>query len=66
MKLEYTIETVADPKSGTIMQRWLEDRKNEIARWVIETREAGVEQALIDLGWTPPWHWKGAKITQGS
>ncbi len=40
-------------KDGEIEQL-LHEGNTQLARWVIETREAGIKQALIALGWKPP------------
>lgn len=41
---------VADEKIHLTLQK----TQNEISRWVIDTREQAIREALIRLGWTPP------------
>ena len=31
-----------------------DDCVTKMSRWIINTREAGVRKALIEMGWTPP------------
>ena len=30
------------------------DIENQMTRWIMDTRENGVREALVQLGWTPP------------
>jgi hypothetical protein len=56
-ELRYTVQTLAEPDTGRIHQTLYaeyEDFKEEIYHVVMETREQGVREALIRLGWTPP------------
>ena len=52
--LSYKIDTVIDIKDHIILQSLIDDQKNVISRWVLDTREQGIREALIKLGWTPP------------
>jgi len=41
---------------GRIFQSLVTDEKpgTVLGRWVVKTREEGIKEALIELGWTPP------------
>jgi len=52
--LSYKIDTVIDINDHIILQSLIDDQKNVISRWVLDTREQGIREALIKLGWTPP------------
>ena len=52
--LSYKIDTVIDINDHIILQSLIDDQKNVISRWVLVTREQGIREALIKLGWTPP------------
>lgn len=55
--VEFYVTTQVDDKKGTIVQETVQLRGSEIINSiekVIETQDAGVRQALIELGWTPP------------
>lgn len=54
--MNFTVETEVDPQQGTIAQRLLDDQKEVLMRWLLSTREAGIENALVKLGWIPPGH----------
>lgn len=56
---KYTVTTAH--KDGGYIEQFLIDTKLEetISRWVLDTSERQMVQALINLGWTPP---KGHKI----
>ena len=52
----YKLITTAHP-DGIInceLTQEVEDRRNTIMQWVMDTREDQTRQALIELGWTPP------------
>ena len=44
------------PHSGKIVQELsaIGQSEREISRWVMDTSEKGIREALIALGWTPP------------
>jgi hypothetical protein len=51
----YTIKTCIDNIHGSIITQTLTDELNETTmRWIIDTREKAIKDALIQLGWTPP------------
>lgn len=50
--ITYTITTDID--NGAIIQRLLDEHQNELSRWIMNTREQQIKQALIKLGWIPP------------
>lgn len=52
--VEWTMETTEE--GGIITQRLEETggSPQKVAEWIINTREEGITQALINLGWTPP------------
>jgi hypothetical protein len=55
--VEFYVTTQVDDEKGTIVQETVQLRGSEIINSiekVIETQDAGVRQALIELGWTPP------------
>lgn len=37
-----------------LMNDPVRDKSEQISRWVVNTRDAGIREALIRLGWTPP------------
>ena len=39
---------------GLIVQKLMDEKTNELSRWVCDTRESGIKAALIKLGWIPP------------
>jgi len=39
---------------GIITQKLIFNKVEELARWVCDTREDAIIQALISLGWRPP------------
>lgn len=48
-----TVKTTPYP-DGRIVQEITNDLAHELVRQVIDTQEAHIRQALIQLGWTPP------------
>lgn len=53
MKLEYHLDSTLDLENKTIT---IELRKatEKLSKWVIDTRESAIRDALIKLGWIPP------------
>jgi hypothetical protein len=51
--MEYELKTDVSA-NGIITQRLICDQVQELSRWVCDTREDAIKQALISLGWTPP------------
>ncbi len=51
MKYEVITDVSQD---GVIIQRLIQDKVQEVSRWVCDTRELALIKALIKLGWTPP------------
>lgn len=55
--MKYYIETNID-KSVIEQNLLISDECNKqikyLARWVVDTREIQIREALIKLGWTPP------------
>jgi hypothetical protein len=54
-----TLKTDVDFDSGVISQELVEegtglDIVREKVRWVVNTREKAIRDALVSLGWTPP------------
>lgn len=55
--MKYVIDTFVTPETGEIHQRLnvlLQNKMNEVNRWVIDTRDEQVRSALKQLGWQPP------------
>ena len=50
---DYNISTRFDASNGVITQQ-VKNHSQELWRWIINTREAQVRDALVALGWTPP------------
>jgi hypothetical protein len=56
--MKYKIDT--DVFEGGIISQELSSVDNignvqtKISRWIVDTREEDIKQALIKLGWTPP------------
>lgn len=51
--MEYKLFTDVSA-DGLITQRLIYDKVKELSRWVCNTQEDSIIQALISLGWTPP------------
>ena len=51
--MEYTLNTKIT-EDQKIIQTLVRDQVETLARWVCDTRERTVRDALISLGWTPP------------
>ncbi len=49
--LKLTVNTAID--NTTIKQEFV-DVAGQMHRWVMDTRETQIREALIKLGWTPP------------
>jgi len=57
MGLDFIVKTIPDMTTGDIRQTLRQktpEFEREISTWVMRTREAGIREALIKLGWTPP------------
>jgi len=55
--VKYKLETSVSGDgviSQSLLSSDIQDHINEVTRWVCDTREATIKQALINLGWTPP------------
>ncbi|WP_031431843.1 hypothetical protein [Methylomicrobium agile] len=55
--VEFYVTTKVDDEKGSIIQETVQLRGREIINSiekVIKTQDAGVREALIELGWTPP------------
>ena len=52
MSLKYIVETSI--QDSTIIQTLIQDDTKLLMRWVGDTREQDIKDALIKLGWTPP------------
>lgn len=51
-KLKYTFNTkLVDDR---IITQELSFNHKRVMRWAMDTRERGIRQALVALGWTPP------------
>jgi hypothetical protein len=49
--------TTAHNSDGVLSQKLVEETRGMQARlmeWVMDTREQGLRDALVKLGWTPP------------
>lgn len=54
-QVEYKIKTSINFKKEIIEQELISPgQMTQTIKWVINTREKAVEEALIKLGWTPP------------
>ena len=56
MSIEMTVETIIC-RDDRIVQRVcgeINDRKQTLMQFVIDTREKQIREALVKLGWTPP------------
>lgn len=59
IKMQYTLETKLN---GEVIDQVLLLNKEDpvrrevekVSRWLVDTREKGIREALITLGWTPP------------
>jgi hypothetical protein len=55
--MTYVVTTETLKEQGIITQELQQDIDGHItrlSRWVVQTRDESVRQALIKLGWTPP------------
>ena len=52
--LSYKVETVINSEERRIIQSLLDDQRKIVSRWIYDTKEKGIKEALIKLGWTPP------------
>lgn len=51
--MEYKVKTMFN-KNQIIQESGFDDLRADIVRKVIDLQDAGVRDALIKLGWTPP------------
>ena len=51
MKVTLDTEITEDQK---IIQTLFKDQVETLSKWVYDTREQSIRDALIKLGWTPP------------
>ena len=47
-------ELKTDIKNDAIIQKLVLDKREMLARWVLDTRDDDIRESLIKLGWTPP------------
>lgn len=55
MDMNITIDTSVN--DGVIIQdvhSIVDGERERLSRWMLDTSEAGIRAALIELGWTPP------------
>jgi hypothetical protein len=43
-----------DGKITQELQEYMGEQTRTLSRWVLDSREQGVRDALVQLGWTPP------------
>lgn len=43
-----------DGKITQELHEYMDDQTRTLSRWVMVSREKGVHDALVQLGWTPP------------
>ena len=51
--MKFRIDTTISP-DGKIQQDLIQGHTKMITRWIVDTREEGIRNSLIKLGWTPP------------
>ena len=54
LEMKYTFEINIDFRNKVIDQRLINEKKDVLIRWICDTREETVKDALIKLGWKPP------------
>mgnify|MGYP006891164457 CR=1 FL=1 len=56
MDMNITIDTSINNYTTITQDMYTEvnDTRERLSRWTLDTSEAGVRAALIELGWTPP------------
>lgn len=52
-RLQYRVTTKIVDDNKVLVQE-LEDAGRVLARWILDTREQAVKDALIRMGWSPP------------
>lgn len=50
----FNLVSILDKKEQKIHQVLMDNQKEVLLRWVCDTREKRIKEALIKLGWTPP------------
>lgn len=53
------VVTTAPKPDGTIIQtlnQEVDGITHQLQRWIVNTMDEGIRNALIDMGWTPPDH----------
>lgn len=51
--IDYTLKTLVNRETESIMCELVKNQET-VSKWVMDTREQLIREALIRLGWTPP------------